>query len=286
MKFVGRDSMREGPGVPGWVPSRGVAAFTLVEISLCLGIIAFALVAIVGVLPTGFQMSKENNYNALMEREAGFLLRAISTGGAGVDYLTNNFDYIKIKSTGQRNGTPVTGIVILTNSPGLEVWLAPNVLLLGALTNGPVIASALRRRVYNGLGEGRYTNLVTARVRQIVGSPFDGSLRGTDTEFIYQLTSGVLPLDSYSQDSIDYLATGISEQEKQGRSNFWASVASRHRNTSQMLLTLQGRIHQKGNETFEFTPVYRYAGPPKTFRLPRINDTFALAETAPTPNFP
>lgn len=250
----------------------------MVEIALCLGIIAFALVAILGVLPTGFQMSKENNYDALLERESSFLLQAIRTGGTGVDHLTNNFDYIKIKSTWQEGGSPKFGIVILTNSPGLSNWLAPHVLLWGILTNGPVIAGALRLRMHDGFGEARYTNVVTARVRQIVGSPFEGSLRGKDTEFIYQLRSGVLPLDSYAQDSIDYLATGISEAERQSRSNFWASVALRHRKTWQMLLTLQGPLQPKGRETFEFTPVYRYAGPPKTFRLPRISDTFAFAD--------
>ena len=39
---------------------RRVAAFTMVEIAICLAIIGFALVAIVGVLPSGMRVQKDN----------------------------------------------------------------------------------------------------------------------------------------------------------------------------------------------------------------------------------
>src|SRR5438093_13435420 len=106
------------------------------EVALCLAGIAFALVAIVGVLPTGFRINKDCNYEALMEREARLLMQAIQSGGVGFDHLTNKFDYIKTKITWQERGSPRFGILILTNSPGLSNWITPNILLLGTMTNG------------------------------------------------------------------------------------------------------------------------------------------------------
>jgi len=259
------------------IAERGIArrdsAFTMVEIALCLAVIAFALVAVAGVLPTGFRINKDCNYEGLMAREAQYLLQLVNSGGHDADYLTNKFDYIKIKSMWQQNRTPKSLIVILTNSPGLSNWITPNTLLWGVLTNGQMIAGALQSRMHDGFGDGRFTNNVTARVKQILGSPFQGSRLEKDAAFTYQLRSGVVPLDSYSQDSIDYLAEGLSPEEQLNRSNFWASVKFRHRNYSQVLLTLQGPIYQKGHETFESTPVYHYGGPPMTFRIPRTRGT-------------
>ena len=36
------------------------AGFTIIELVICLGIIAFALVAIIGVLPIGINVQKDN----------------------------------------------------------------------------------------------------------------------------------------------------------------------------------------------------------------------------------
>jgi len=38
----------------------GRCGFTIIELAICLGIIAFALVAIIGVLPIGINVQKDN----------------------------------------------------------------------------------------------------------------------------------------------------------------------------------------------------------------------------------
>lgn len=60
--------------------SRAQAAFTMVEIAICLGVIAIALVAILGVLPTGTRVQKDNREETIVEQDAKYILEAIRGG--------------------------------------------------------------------------------------------------------------------------------------------------------------------------------------------------------------
>ena len=60
------------------------AAFTMVEIALCLGVIAFALVAIIGVLPTGVRVQRDNREDTIINQEGLLLLEAIRSGSQGL----------------------------------------------------------------------------------------------------------------------------------------------------------------------------------------------------------
>src|SRR6187551_56969 len=70
------------------------SAFTLVEIALSLAIIGFALVAIIGVLPFGLNVQKENREETIIVQEATYLLDAIRNGARGLDDLTNYVESI------------------------------------------------------------------------------------------------------------------------------------------------------------------------------------------------
>ena len=69
---------------------RSPAAFTLVEIALSLAIIGFALVAIIGVLPAGLNVQRENREDTIITQEANYFMEAIRSGARGLDELTNN----------------------------------------------------------------------------------------------------------------------------------------------------------------------------------------------------
>lgn len=60
------------------------AAFTMVEIAIALAIIAFALVAIIGILPTGLQVQRDNREETLVNQDARLLVEAIKSGGRDV----------------------------------------------------------------------------------------------------------------------------------------------------------------------------------------------------------
>ncbi len=76
-------------------PSRAKSAFTLVEIALALAIIGFALVAIIGVLPTGLNVQRDNREETIIVHEANYFLDAIRNGARGLDDLTNSIIRIR-----------------------------------------------------------------------------------------------------------------------------------------------------------------------------------------------
>src|SRR3954467_1928687 len=89
---------------------RAREAFTMVEIAIAVAVIAFALVAIIGVLPAGLQVQKENRADTIINREGGYWMEAIRGGAQGIDELTNVVDKIVVNGVtnlwlaGFRNG--------------------------------------------------------------------------------------------------------------------------------------------------------------------------------------
>ena len=91
------------------LPRRSLAkaGFTLVEIALSLAIIGFALVAIIGVLPTGLNVQRDNREETIIVHDANYFMDAIRNGARGLDDLTNSI--IRIRNdwtTYNTNNTP------------------------------------------------------------------------------------------------------------------------------------------------------------------------------------
>jgi type II secretory pathway pseudopilin PulG len=59
------------------------AGFTMVEIAIALGVIAFALIAIIGVLPSGLQVGRDNREETIINQDARLLLEAVRNGSRG-----------------------------------------------------------------------------------------------------------------------------------------------------------------------------------------------------------
>jgi type II secretory pathway pseudopilin PulG len=77
--------------------TRANSGFTLVEIAISIAVVAFALVAIIGVLPTGLQVQKENRQETSINQDAPLLLEAIRTGATNVHNLAANLEYIQTR---------------------------------------------------------------------------------------------------------------------------------------------------------------------------------------------
>lgn len=60
---------------------RGESGFTMAEIAIALGVIAVALIAILGVLPSGLQVSRDNREETIINQDARLLLQALKSGG-------------------------------------------------------------------------------------------------------------------------------------------------------------------------------------------------------------
>jgi len=59
-------------------------AFTMIEIAIAIAVIAFALVAIIGVLPAGMQVQKENKEETLIAQDGTYFMQAIRNGTEGM----------------------------------------------------------------------------------------------------------------------------------------------------------------------------------------------------------
>jgi len=68
---------------------RQPAAFTMIEIAISLAIIGFALVAIIGILPFGMSVQKDNRQETIINQDMTVWMNAIRNGEQGLDYLTN-----------------------------------------------------------------------------------------------------------------------------------------------------------------------------------------------------
>lgn len=73
---------------------RRTAAFSMVEIALCIAIVAIAMVAIMGVMPLGLSVQKQNREDTIIDQEAQILIDAIRGGATRLDELTNYVDFV------------------------------------------------------------------------------------------------------------------------------------------------------------------------------------------------
>ena len=89
-RCVGFDDPHRVPNRSGVNAAPPRAAFTLVEIAISMAIIGFAVVAIIGVLPLGLNVQKENREETIINNEANFYMDAIRNGARGLDDLTNH----------------------------------------------------------------------------------------------------------------------------------------------------------------------------------------------------
>ena len=68
---------------------RPAAAFTMIEVAICLAIIGVALVGIIGVLPRGMNTQRDNREETIVGQDASQLMEIIRNGARGQDDLTN-----------------------------------------------------------------------------------------------------------------------------------------------------------------------------------------------------
>lgn len=92
-------------------------AFTMVEIALCLAIVGFALVAIIGVLPTGMNVQRDNRQQTIINQDAAVWMDAIRNGARGYDDLTNYVVAITNFWT-ECTFNPTNGLPLQTNRTG------------------------------------------------------------------------------------------------------------------------------------------------------------------------
>jgi type II secretory pathway pseudopilin PulG len=242
---------------PRFRGTRGQSAFTMVEIALCLGIIAIALVAIIGVMPTGLQVQRDNREDTILTRDGEYFLEAIRSGALGSAQLTNYVLAIVYSNS-------LGNVVVHTNSPAGRV-MANHV---NSLTNGEAVVSLLSTPRYFTDNQGRVvTNYVRALVRSVTSTAEERSNHWRSREvneplpygFVYLLTSEVVPLNIQPPALTNWTAPDLSEMEMLVYSNNWLRARNQSTNFSELRLTLQGPVFLRGGGL-------DVAGRPRSFR--------------------
>jgi type II secretory pathway pseudopilin PulG len=82
---------------------RATSAFTMIEIAIALGIIGFALVAIIGILPAGLQVQRDNKEDTIINQEGTYLMEAIRNGAQDMAHLDGFVDFVQIREISNPN---------------------------------------------------------------------------------------------------------------------------------------------------------------------------------------
>ncbi len=187
------------------------AAFTMVELALCIAIVAFAMVAILGVLPLGLNVQKQNREDTIIDQEGPMWVDLIRRGGIGWDDVTNYVDFILVERTPvNRNGSTITNGFRGPFYSSEYVLPPPNTYLA---TTAQVVGllSLPRFEVDQGI---IYSNRVTAVCRSVSGAlnsqihpdrtlSFAPAERQLDDSFRYQIQVELTPVAQLPTTGVD-----------------------------------------------------------------------------------
>ncbi|HTH49637.1 MAG TPA: type II secretion system protein [Candidatus Limnocylindria bacterium] len=192
------------------------SAFTMIELALCIAVVAIAMVAIIGVLPAGLGVQKQNREETVIDQDASLLMEAIRNGASGFDDLTNYVDYVIVTNQTQSGFGPATAYLFKgplfkwpTGSPPPELAFSDQVLGLLSLPQTDYVqvgTNALARTNVNG---------VTAQFRAFSGALNEKVLpqvRGGITvddpklplAFRYLLNVEIVPIFSHPTNQLDF----------------------------------------------------------------------------------
>jgi Tfp pilus assembly protein PilV len=273
---------------------RGLSAFTMVEVAIALGVIAIALVAIIGVMPTGLQVQRENRQDTILNQD-GWLLVEVLRGGRDVSdrqtpvasmapdwmdslrYLTNHVLAVTVTNA-------VDGAILYVNPALVDGRMLPFGRLREPyqtrpiLTNGLHIAGLLGRPRIEVRNGATVTNYVAALMRSISGPATDQGTVGRDLAFTYIVTSELTPFGNHPASALDFSAPGLSPQEVLVRSNRFIMALNQGANFSELRLSLAGPAYERrrDNETrwesFRDPKVFRTVLTGRNFAYPVMND--------------
>jgi type II secretory pathway pseudopilin PulG len=197
---------------------QGELAFTMIEIAISIGVIAFALVAIIGLLPRGLTVQKSTREDTVISQDAAYFLDAIANGAVvtnlsssfinsarGLDFLTNyvqsiRFDYLY-------NGkTNATSIYYNTN-----------------FSSGAEIIGLLSTPQTNYLSTNFSSNFfyVSAVCRALSGPATTVNVTNSVMAFTYRMEAMVTPFNSFAPLTINYLNPNIDAIQSNICYNRW-----------------------------------------------------------------
>jgi hypothetical protein len=171
-------------------------AFTMIEIAIAVGVIGLALVAIIGILPQGMNVQKDNREDTIISQDAPYFLNAIRNGEMRTNnnVFANYVESISVTNVGGAN----PGVFLYTNpsfTNGPDNYLTNDMNIIGLLST-PEYDFRLVPQAQ--------TNTVSAIVRAMSGSAVEQNGQNSAMAFRYQVTVENVPWNSIASDSIAY----------------------------------------------------------------------------------
>jgi type II secretory pathway pseudopilin PulG len=241
------------------------SAFTMIEIALSLAVIGFALVAIIGVLPIGMSVQKDNREETIISFDATYLMDTLRNGARGQDNLTNfilsitNYTYKFDANSNYVAGSAVTAFYTPTkfSLDSVTVNNAP------FLTNGANIAGLLltpRFEPLSATDNSFRSNYTTADFRAFSSSAVDQGTNqaSKDFAFSYRLNPQFITFSEYDSSWTNFATAGLLPQEVVAHSNYLMSVKTLRLNCNEIRLRfewpiLQGGVTGNGRQVFRTT---------------------------------
>jgi type II secretory pathway pseudopilin PulG len=241
---------------PRWFGgARARAAFTMVEIALSLAIIGFALVAIVGVLPLGLQVQRENREETLILQDAQVWLSALRSGARGYDELTNAIETITVYWADWRMDGTLLGqgrdLYTRTNSDVTSIRPPPFL----PLTNGQTVVGVLSTPRFIFVPDvfrpvAFRSNYVVAYVRAFAGpaveKPPQADPAVQELAFRYRMVTEVLPYRGWDTNWVAFDQPGLGPSEVEWRSNYWWVARNLHANLHEVRLLFSWPVRPDG----------------------------------------
>jgi type II secretory pathway pseudopilin PulG len=217
---------------------QGERAFTMVEIAIAIGVIGFALVAIIGILPTGMNVQKDNREDTVISQDAPYFLDAIRNGlpvtniggstyqlyepsGQGLDFLTNYVQSIVINYYSN-------GVIIYTtnfpNSSSANLSTLNGEEIIGLLST-PQVNYAQTNFASNYFDVFAYVRALSgpASMQQYAGNATNSVNLNSTMAFTYKMEVMVTPYNSFAPDTTNYINYLENTDSNQWiiRSNRW-----------------------------------------------------------------
>jgi type II secretory pathway pseudopilin PulG len=204
---------------------RSAGGFTMVEVALSIGIVAFAMVAILGVLPMGMEVKKTNREETIINEEGRYWLEAIRSGSKRLHNITNQVE-----------------LIIVSNHLGqVRQWGA------GFLSQQDIVGLLSTPKYTLGNNGQVLTNFVGAVIRPANGPAYE---RDPDNELVmrYFLSASLVPYAAYPTNSVQTnFNVALPDNELMIRSNRWAFAQRLRGNLFDLELTLQWPVTVGGS---------------------------------------
>lgn len=272
MRKAGKETQNPGSGDSSMAASRG---FTIIEIAICLGIIGFALVAIIAALPRGLDVQKRNREETIIGQDAGVWMNALRNGAQGYDDLTNyvlcisnlwtkyDFNYRKLgtgsdfyTSTNSSVTSPLfslTSPFLLTNGMRIIGLLSMPKLLSGPSGTPLAIYAPPPNRFGNNNDSYVQSNYVVAYVRSFSGAAVMNVPQNNPTiladSFIYRMiveNYPYVPVDTNAF-CLECAATnGLTEAQMAARTNLYRTELLLQTNTQDFRLRFRWPVLPNG----------------------------------------